>query len=94
MNEREEFENPLYTIDLDLLNAAIQASRAALLEENARLRELLRAAREEVVDCLNEALPHAGYARYDRRIAYYQDELAAIDAALNERASKQAKAAD
>lgn len=49
------------------------------------LRELvacLEDAREDTVECLNQVLPHAGYARYDRRIEAYRASIARSDAAL------------
>lgn len=63
------------------------ASPSVVLELIGALRkaeELLAEARDDVLECLNNALPNAGYTRYDRRIKEYQDRLALIDAALKE----------
>ena len=45
-------------------------------------RELLQELRDNTGECLNEVLPNAGYARYDRRIAAYQDDILQCDLLL------------
>lgn len=57
----------------------------AIESQAARIRELERLlgdARDEVADNLNHVLPMAGYPKPDREIAYLENLLAQIDAAM------------
>jgi hypothetical protein len=47
---------------------------------------------DDVRDCLNQSLPHAGYARYDRRIEAYRMQLAKHEEAIT--ALKKVRALD
>ena len=52
----------------------MQAARQAL--------EVLLDSIDDVRDCLNNILPHAGYARYDRRIEAYKEQIAKHEKAI------------
>lgn len=54
--------------------------------------EALEDSIDDVRDCLNQSLPHAGYARYDSRIEAYRKQLAKHEEAIT--AIKQARALD
>ncbi len=44
--------------------------------------EALELSRDDVCECLNQLMPNAGFERYDRRIAAYQEQLITHDAAI------------
>ena len=44
--------------------------------------EALELSRDDVCECLNQLMPNAGFERYDKRIAAYQEQLIAHDAAI------------
>ena len=53
------------------------------LEKTARQAlEVLLDSIDDVRDCLNNILPHAGYARYDRRIEAYKEQIAKHEKAI------------
>lgn len=44
--------------------------------------EALLDSMDDVRDCLNEALQHEGYAKYDRRIEAYREQIAKHEKAI------------
>jgi hypothetical protein len=44
--------------------------------------EALENSIDDVRDCLNQNLPHAGYARYDRRIEWYREQITKHEEAI------------
>ena len=54
-------------------------------EERKVMEQALEALEESLPDvqkCLGNNLPHAGYARYDKRIAFYREQIAKHEAAI------------
>lgn len=67
----------------DAVNPQLHALiNTAVSRKLAKVISLLSEARDDCDEVLNTYLPHAGWKRYDRRIAYQQDLLKRIDAAI------------
>ena len=54
-------------------------------QQQAAMRQALEALEEslpDVQECLDNNLPHAGYARYDKRIEFYREQIAKHEEAI------------
>jgi prefoldin subunit 5 len=52
------------------------------IEAMKQALEALLDSMDDVRDCLNEALQHEGYAKYDRRIEAYREQIAKHEKAI------------
>lgn len=93
MNNREAFSEYFKATFIDskatqeevayeFFHRGVLRGKAQDAELIAELVSELEDARDDVSECLNNAMPQAGWERFDRRIQAYQEQLKRIDALL------------